>query len=935
MSIENILRCWGKSFEINRTPDYTKYKPALYHMIDTYAVTYARLKQKCAVSSKLRQIVKRTFRYKKADDCYRYVAFLVALHDLGKISYPFQDQVKELFTLLIIDPKQYGGATVPMCPIYHAQITQIAFGSDSHNGIDSPLLPKVITKKLGFLQGGHHGFFDGDRAGENESNLIENSGWALLRSEAFALLAELFQIVEPPLVRAIHADFVVAYEWLCVMSDWLASTELHFPNAECETGKEYHKEDLYCYFEKSKHMAHKALKESGMLMAPKHMKIVDPKKQFKDIFSGDQVEFKMNELQGTCDELIRKAKGRQYIMIIEDSTGGGKTESGLWSYLNGNPQGFYIGLPTQATSNMMVKRVSKFLSNACQDEDGKPFDANLHLVHSMSKMAEFNKIDMKDQDWREKHDGEANVRTPSWYAQNSRKAVLAPYGVGTIDQILMSVLKRRHFTVRLGSLIAKTLIGDEVHAYDAYMEKVLQCLIEWLRYLGGNVILQSATLPRVKREDLLKAFGVKSPKRWVSYPRVTIAYYPKGKKKARITSRHIKEPESKLMFESMPSIEALLQEFKRRIVDGGRTGIIRHTIRISEEAYHRAKELMPDVEILLLNSTFPQCLREMIEHKIIETVGPESVEDRRGAGMQKKFMAISTQMLGLSLDIDFDGMGTDNGPIDDTLQIRGRNARYSRIPPSSKHYLSQEDRPAGFRNAPFWVIEPQRREDGSLDHGVSARIYSREVLDLSWAELKKRIDAKVPLVLPNEMDQVIDTVYCPEVFRRLSVERDKQFADVACVWLKNVENSDGNGIYHFDTKVFEADDEMILDQLDIGEDWCPPTRRARPNVRVVVVERVKGGLRLVAAEEDKGVIIPYDQIKNPDVWKGLGQQAIASSAPLSVYSYHTNESTRKPQCWEDLYVFKHLRLMVFENGRCIDDPRIRFSRKTGISIDRT
>ena len=50
------------------------------------------------------------------------------------------------------------------------------------------------------------------------------------------------------------------------------------------------------------------------------------------------------------------------------------------------------------------------------------------------------------------------------------------------------------------------LLVDEVHAYDSYMQKLLDALLEAHARQGGSVILLSATLPQIMRETLVNAF---------------------------------------------------------------------------------------------------------------------------------------------------------------------------------------------------------------------------------------------------------------------------------------------------------------------------------------------------------------------------------------------------------------------------------------------
>jgi CRISPR-associated endonuclease/helicase Cas3 len=85
-----------------------------------------------------------------------------------------------------------------------------------------------------------------------------------------------------------------------------------------------------------------------------------------------------------------------------------------------------------------------------------------------------------------------------WF-QPKKRSLLAPMGVGTIDQALMSVLHVRFGFLRLFGLAGKVLIIDEVHAYDAYMSEILELLLKWCNTIRLPVIMLSATLPARKR----------------------------------------------------------------------------------------------------------------------------------------------------------------------------------------------------------------------------------------------------------------------------------------------------------------------------------------------------------------------------------------------------------------------------------------------------
>ena len=84
--------------------------------------------------------------------------------------------------------------------------------------------------------------------------------------------------------------------------------------------------------------------------------------------------------------------------------------------------------------------------------------------------------------------------------------------MGTIDQALQAALVVRHQFVRMFGLSRNVVIVDEVHAYDAYMEVLLEHLLGWLGALGVPVILLSATLPSERRAALARAWrGPEAP----------------------------------------------------------------------------------------------------------------------------------------------------------------------------------------------------------------------------------------------------------------------------------------------------------------------------------------------------------------------------------------------------------------------------------------
>ena len=198
------------------------------------------------------------------------------------------------------------------------------------------------------------------------------------------------------------------------------------------------------------------------------------------------------------------------MFILEDLTGSGKTEAALTLakrlMSSGRANGIFYALPTMATANAMYSRLVDVLSKLYLP-GSKP---SLILAHSRSRLMEG--FTSKIWDNLLKGSSEFNNETPvyagcaSWFAESSKKALLADVGVGTIDQALMGVLQFRHNNLRLLGLEKKVFIVDEVHAYDAYMGKELEQLISVLAYYGAPIILLSATMSQTQRTQYLSAF---------------------------------------------------------------------------------------------------------------------------------------------------------------------------------------------------------------------------------------------------------------------------------------------------------------------------------------------------------------------------------------------------------------------------------------------
>jgi CRISPR-associated endonuclease/helicase Cas3 len=235
------------------------------------------------------------------------------------------------------------------------------------------------------------------------------------------------------------------------------------------------------------------------------------------------------------------------LTLVEEATGGGKTEAALVLahrlMADGRAQGLYVALPTMATANAMFERVKE----ACGRLFAEGERPSLVLAHGRAELHEgFRDLwvpvgSHPSDDPEDERDG-SGAAAPAWLADSRKKAFLADLGVGTIDQALLAVLTAKHQSLRLLGLASKVLIVDEAHAYDAYMQEELKRLLEFQAALGGSAIVLSATLPQATRRDLAASFakglGRAAPTLEMQcYPLVTLVSGEGPAKRARRTGR--------------------------------------------------------------------------------------------------------------------------------------------------------------------------------------------------------------------------------------------------------------------------------------------------------------------------------------------------------------------------------------------------------------
>lgn len=708
-----VLRCWGKTSSDRASS--ARFHPAIYHMLDVANVAEVLLVQ---ASPRWKTVLGRVFQC-DAGEVHTWLPWIAALHDLGKISAAFQGmrQAGQSERLLA------EGFFPADMDIPHSLMGRISFQFETHLPTS---LPPRLSAVIQEMISSHHGRFD--RPGNlrrlfQRTQRDEHPSWLNYRAAALDLLTrELLPdgwpvFPSPPNL----SSAIMALTGFTILCDWLGSDSTNFPAAEHLPLEEYRLE--------SRKRAYQAVSTAGFLQPGFSQAYIS----FRDLFENITAP---RPLQLAVDTIPEEILAHPCLAVIEAPTGEGKTEAALaLAHRIAAQQGtdeLYYALPTAATSNQMFDRVNEYIhTNLGLDHQAK-------LVHSQAFL-------LKDQvELRPLSNGNndsLNSQVQDWFSPKKR-ALLASFGVGTIDQAELGALNVAHNALRLAGLAGKTVILDEVHAYDAYMTTIIERLLEWLSAMGTSVILLSATLPRSRRAALARAYGCAPlddqhpqsdyPRLWIGNQDTSITRYPSAAQKERkIMVRPLQ------LAGNSPAEKAtwLLDQ----VQEGGCLCWITNTVARAQTLFEELlKQAVDDIDLLLLHSRFSVSEREQREKLLIQRFGPNGQRP-------KKAIVVGTQVLEQSLDLDFDLMVSDLAPVDLLLQRAGRLHRH----------LWRTAFERGRRDHPVLWVYCDRHSDSSLDISIDEYIYSRYLL--------LRTDQVLPknqtISLPSAYRDLIENVY--------------------------------------------------------------------------------------------------------------------------------------------------------------------------------
>jgi CRISPR-associated endonuclease/helicase Cas3 len=326
--------------------------------------------------------------------------------------------------------------------------------------------------------------------------------------------------------------------------------------------------------------------------------------------------------------------------LLVAPTGSGKTEAALlWAArqherADGEPTLFYV-LPFKASLNAMRRRLPTY----------GLADDQVVLQHASATSALYRFFT------DEKGYARGAAERAAKHERNLGRLMTAPVRVLTPYQLLRAFFGLRGHEAVLSDAAGGLFVLDELHAYEVERLALILVAVEHLaQRLGGRFFAMSATFPTVLRAALGEALG--------SAPATILATVD--------TFRRFQRHRLVLAADDLLSPAAVAQMIQR-YEHGEAVLAVATTVKRAQRLFDMLERRLPACAAALLHSRFTAEDRDKKESILAKRVGT----GRRAAGGAGTIL-VATQVVEVSLDVDFDVLFTDPAPLEALIQRFGR-----------------------------------------------------------------------------------------------------------------------------------------------------------------------------------------------------------------------------------------------------------------------
>ena len=205
-----------------------------------------------------------------------------------------------------------------------------------------------------------------------------------------------------------------------------------------------------------------------------------------------------------------------------------------------------------------------------------------------------------------------------------------PINVTTPDQLLLAMMNHGRFTLKSFMMKKSLVIFDEIYAYDAETFGLIKSLIKHLHYnYDSRFCIMSATFPNVLKDEL----SFLNAKELIRQDTLRAEYLKRKRTRLEFYDSYIHE-----------NLEVVITNYS----NGNKVLIVTNTVKRAQNIFLNLRRLMneykyPDEDLMLIHSRFTFRDRRHLEHRIFSY--PRIV--------------VATQIIEVSLDIDYDVMFTE------------------------------------------------------------------------------------------------------------------------------------------------------------------------------------------------------------------------------------------------------------------------------------
>ena len=834
------------------------------------------------------------------------------------------------------------------------------------------------AQALASVVGAHHGIpptraaLTTDLSGHE--HLLGDEAWATTQRELLELVTA--RTGAGPLLpgwgrHRWSQPFLVELSGLVIVADWLASTESYFPHLHLD-------DDGLDHLAPDAHADRVATGRSRLeIPAPWH-----PRDEGADPDVLLTQRFDLPEGARATDVQARTLEAARTMelpgmLIVEESTGGGKTEAALMAAevlaARTGRAGLLFALPTQATTDAMFSRELSWLERIeeAYAAGGAPSDFAVQLVHGRARLNEEARVlrrrgyEIRDRllgalggqadsvprpagiGWDEeeartsrtasaKRRRRADLAILAWF-NGRKKTMLADFVVTTVDHLLFEAMRAPHLAMRHLGLSRKVVVVDEVHSYSTYMNVYLERALTWLASYGVPVVLLSATLSEARCTALVNAYrrglrlaaGEQVPRR--PAPETVRTPFPclvtAGRERTEVTATSASGRRSTVHLRRLTK-NALVPLLTEALADGGCALVVRNTVRRAQETYELLRETFGE-DVGLNHARFTIGDRLAKDADLLRRFGPPRARPDR----PHRAVVVATQVVEQSLDVDFDLLVSDLAPIDLVLQRMGR--------------LHRHDRPRPPRLAtPTCYIDylpSTASDDPAVEPGAKA-IYGEQDMLMSAAALDRVLGGPGVVTVPDDVHDLIEAVYGAD-------------APVPPRWQETV--SQAREAYEAErSDKFKSAQGFLLDEpkksgrstslvgwlhttaSDNEEKGRAQVRDGEDSLEVILLD-----LHRVGGQEEPRTlpcqpggtvhIIPTDRVPDPKVVRAMALSAVRLPASLSnarVIDQVIDELERwVVPAWQDEPQLRGQLFLLLEDGRAhLGGKTLEYSPTTGL-----